>query len=159
MHHRIQGLHSVVVRPSNIYGPGQIPFRGQGLVATALGLAYTGKALQVFGSGNTIRDYLYIDDFCKALLKIIEFGGSGETYNIGSGVGVTINELIGEINGILGKEGRKLLVEHLPERPFDVPYNVLNSVKLRSICKWQPETNLSAGIVNTWQWVKAYLSK
>jgi UDP-glucose 4-epimerase len=49
MHHRIHGLPAIIVRPSNLYGPGQKPFRGQGLIATALALAYKNNAIQIFG--------------------------------------------------------------------------------------------------------------
>ena len=78
-------LKYLILRPSNVYGPGQIPYRGQGFISTALASAYKKSDIIVFGDGNNIRDYIYIDDFCKWLIAIIQKGGDGEIYNAGSG--------------------------------------------------------------------------
>jgi UDP-glucose 4-epimerase len=159
MHHRTNGLRSIVVRPSNIYGPGQKPFRGQGLIATALGLACKGEPLHVFGNGDHVRDYLFINDFCKALVDIMKYGEAGETYNLGSGKGVTINEVIKEINIAIKDEGYFLNHKYFPGRPFDVHYNVLNIEKFGELSGWEMETELSKGIFLTWQWIKEHMSE
>jgi UDP-glucose 4-epimerase len=126
MYHTAYGLNTCIVRPSNIYGVGQKPNRGQGFISTALALAHENKPVKVFGDGSKVRDYLYVDDFCKALFQVITKGEFGKVYNVGSGNGHSVNEVIQVINEIICKEGRNLEVEYLPERPFDVNYNVLD---------------------------------
>jgi UDP-glucose 4-epimerase len=158
MTHRTKGLNTLVIRPSNIYGPGQKPFRGQGLISTALGLALKGEPVHIFGDGSHVRDYLFIDDFCGALLDLMDKGQGGETYNIGSGAGVEINELMETVVSVVACEGITLHRKHLPERPFDVHYNVLNTDKIRSLNGWQPVTDLQSGIERTWEWIKAYMN-
>ena len=159
LYHRIHGVPSIIIRPSNIYGPGQKPFRGQGLISTALGLAWKGEPIHIFGKGEHVRDYLYIEDFCAGLLETIRYGVPGEIYNLGSGYGVSIGEIIDHINGVLGREGLHLTRKFLPERPFDVHFNVLDNKKVAAISNWQPETDLESGITQTWKWIKEYLKQ
>lgn len=154
MYHRLYNLPTIIVRPSNIYGPGQKPFRGQGLIATGLGLALKGEPIHVFGDGSHIRDYLYIDDFCTALMTLISGGTNGEIYNIGSGQGVSINAIIAGMNEVTKEDKRELTTKPQPERPFDVHYNVLNIDKLSGATEWQPQVDLQEGIAQTWKWIK-----
>lgn len=158
MYHHAYGLNTYIVRPSNIYGPGQKPFRGQGFVSTALALAYESKPIKVFGDGSNVRDYLYVEDFCQALAEIVQKGIPGDVYNIGSGLGYSINDIINEIDRVVLSEGKSLNVEYLEDRPFDVAYNVLDYKKLQTITEWQPAINLETGINQTWQWIKKYMS-
>lgn len=153
------GLPTCIVRPSNIYGPGQKPFRGQGFVSTALGLAYKNEPVKVFGDGNHVRDYLYIDDFCDAIDAVIKTGENGAIYNVGSEIGLSINDVIEAINELLHAEGGELKREYLEARPFDVKNNVLDSKKLREISGWKPTTNFKDGLNTTNQWIKQYLKQ
>lgn len=146
----------VIVRPSNIYGPGQKPFRGQGFIATAIGSALKGSVVQVFGDGTHVRDYVYVSDFCTALKGVIEKGANGSVYNIGFGKGYTINEVakkIGEVNAGLPS----LQLNHLPQRPFDVHYNVLDHKKLTALTGWNPVVSLEEGLVHSANWITDYL--
>ncbi len=158
MYHRLHGLPALIVRPSNIYGPGQKPFRGQGLVATALGLAYRGDAVQIFGDGSHIRDYLYIDDFCAGLAALLEQEGTGEIYNLGYGEGHSILELIGCVDEAVAPDGLALRRSYQPGRPFDVHYNVLDIARIRNATGWRPQTSLGEGVRRTWDWIKAYMN-
>jgi len=155
MHYMHHGLNINIVRPSNVYGPGQLPFRGQGFIATALGLALKKDSIQIFGDGSVIRDYIYIKDVCTALSDIIHFGLPGEIYNIGSGNGVSLNELVGIVNVILNEEDLQLNIEYLPERKFDVQSNILNNGKLSRLNNWTLATPLDTGIRQTWEWIKS----
>lgn len=157
MYYKSHGVPAIIVRPSNIYGPGQQPFKGQGLVATALGLAYQGRAIQVYGDGSHVRDYLYIDDFCDALNEVAAKGSPGAIYNIGTGKGVSIKEVLKIINSTVSKDGYVLTCNNLPERPFDVHMNVLDSSLLAGLSGWKPATTLALGIDKTWQWIKNYM--
>lgn len=155
----LHGVPSIILRPSNIYGPGQKPFRGQGLISTALGLASKGEHLHIFGKGEHVRDYLFIDDFCSGLLETVRYGKTGEIYNLGSGTGVSIEKVITHINLVLKPEGIEVKQKFLPARPFDVQYNVLDNQKVESISQWKPETDLEKGITETWKWIKQYLKQ
>jgi UDP-glucose 4-epimerase len=159
MHHRLRELPAIIIRPSNIYGPGQKPFLGQGLAATALGLAWKGEPIHIFGTGSHVRDYLFIDDFCQALIALIDKGEVGETYNVGYGKGISISGFVNSINEVLQKEDKYLAAQQRPERPFDVHYNVLNIDKLAQATGWCPQTNLATGLTKTWQWIQQYMKK
>lgn len=153
MYHEVHGLPVKIVRPSNVYGPGQKPFRGQGLVSTVAATLLAKRPVKVFGDGSTVRDYLHVDDFCAALDDVVEFGADGEIYNIGSGNGHDINELISAI-------GRQLRfddfpIERLPFRPFDVRFNVLDATKMRSLNGWRPKVDLEAGLASSIAWLQS----
>jgi UDP-glucose 4-epimerase len=158
MYHKLHGLDTLIVRPSNIYGPGQKPFRGQGLVATALGIGWKSDPVQIFGDGSHIRDYLYIDDFCSGVHAIMASGEPGGIYNLGYGKGHSITDIIGCIDEAIAADGRQLLRKYQPERPFDVHYNVLDISKVHTATGWLPHTTLREGVRNTWQWMKEYMT-
>jgi UDP-glucose 4-epimerase len=155
MYKEVYGLDVKIVRPSNIYGPGQKPFRGQGVISTAIAKAIKKQPLQLFGDGLQVRDYLYIHDFCRVLSDIIQFGKNGGIYNTGSGVGYTIKEILEQIEDALNTS---ISIEYLPSRPFDVRYNVLDSSLVSSINDWTPLVSLKDGLNLTIGWVKAFQS-
>ena len=155
--HKVNNLPINIIRPSNIYGPGQIPFRGQGFISTALALILTGKPIQVFGDGGVIRDYLFIDDFCKAMHSVIEHAVNGEIYNISSGTGHSIAQIIAHIKEIAGAENVEVMLSYLPGRPFDVMSNVLNYSKLSLLDGWKPSTTIDTGIKLSWKWIRNYM--
>jgi UDP-glucose 4-epimerase len=157
MYHQIYGLPTLIVRPSNVYGPEQVPFRGQGFIATAMGLAAQGNPVKIFGDGSIVRDYIHIDDFCSALFTAIEYAPQGGIYNIASGKGLTINAVIAAINNTLNAESVRLTAEYLPARNYDVPYNVLDCTRLTELDGWGPEVSFETGLQATWTWIKQYL--
>lgn len=157
LYHRIHGMNTVIVRPSNIYGPGQRPFRGQGLISTALGLILKGEPIHVFGKGDNVRDYLFIDDFCAAMVDVLDHALPGGVYNIGYGEGHTILDIIHYAEKAVSASGFEMDIKYNPDRPFDVKYNVLDREKISSLNNWQPVTTLEAGITKTWTWIKEYL--
>lgn len=153
MHRQIHELDIKIIRPSNIFGPGQRPFKGQGFIATALAKIFQRQAVQVFGSEETIRDYIYIDDFVNALNTIISEGKEGEIYNVGTGIGISISDVLSCIEKTIGYE---VAINHLPTRPFDVSYNVLNIDKLKSL-SWQNAFSFEYGVNQTAKWIKDFL--
>ncbi|MDB5249642.1 MAG: NAD-dependent epimerase/dehydratase family protein [Segetibacter sp.] len=145
------GLDVKIVRASNIYGPGQRPFRGQGIIATAIAKALVNDTIQIFGDGSQVRDYLYIEDFCRVLYDVVEFGENGTIYNTGSGMGHTIKSVLENIERVLGNT---LSVMYLPSRSFDVRYNVLDSSKVSILNNWSPAITLKEGISTTLEWIR-----
>lgn len=152
MYHKIRGLPVVCVRPSNPYGEGQRPFVGQGFIATAIASMLAGEEIKIFGAQGTIRDYIYVGDMAKALVAALDFGASGECYNIGSSIGKSNLEVIDQISICARRNGINPAVTHVAHRPFDVSANVLDTQKLFAISGWRPETEFSDGIERTWDW-------
>lgn len=148
------GLRYVCVRPSNAYGPGQRPFSGQGFVATAMASVMRGKPVRIFGTRGTIRDYVYITDLAEAISQLAIQGELSQTYNIGSGIGRSNMDVIEAMTPILVRDGYRPVVENLPERPFDVKANVLDSRKINALTGWTPLVPFEQGLRLTYAWLK-----
>ncbi len=144
--HRLHGLDYCVVRPPNLYGPRQRLDVSQGAVAVFLDRALRGKPIQVWGDGSVVRDYVYVEDAAEALLKAAAFEGEQKVFNIGSGVGTSLIELIKQIEELLG---RPIPVEYGAARPLDVPANVLDASLARRYLGWTPRTPLAEGLRRT----------
>lgn len=145
-----------IVRLSNPYGPYQLSNKGQGVVDALLHRALLSEKCTIIGDGKAIRDYFFIDDAVEALYRIAEYSGEERVFNIGSGVGTSLIELIGIIEQVLG---HKMQCEHAPDRGFDVPVNVLNIDRAINCLHWRPKTTLREGIQKTFQWKKAMMGK
>jgi UDP-glucose 4-epimerase len=131
----LYGVDYVIARIANPFGLFQMPNTGQGLVATLLGRVRRGEAIEIWGDGENVRDYLYIADTVDALLRLAEKGSAGGIYNVGSGTGTSINELITHIAEIVG---RTPLVKYSPARGIDVRRNVLDARRLIRDTGWRP---------------------
>lgn len=155
MYSAVHGLALICVRPANAYGVGQRPFSGQGFISTAMAAAMRGDPVKLFGREGTVRDYLYIDDLARGVARALDFGQPGETYNLGSGVGLSNRQVLEAITPVLHRMGMNLDIEELPARPTDVKVNVLDSNKLRDHTGWQPRVDLTEGLERTARWLKA----
>jgi len=142
-----------ILRPSNAYGPGQIPYRGQGFIATLMASALMAKPITIYGE-DVVRDYLYIDDLSKGIVSALDHSKPGEIYNIGSSIGVSNQELTAKIEEIIRKDGFSIDLNRNQKREFDPAYNVLDISKLQNISAWQPEINLNRGLQLSWNWIK-----
>jgi len=134
-----------IARIANPYGVGQNTERGQGAVSAFLGKALRSEPIVIWGNGAIVRDYIHISDTAAGLVKLAQAEDLGGhcAFNIGSGVGHSLNDLISEIEWLLGC---KLRVEYAPARTFDVPVNILSIERAREILGWQPLLPLSAGL-------------
>lgn len=140
-------LDPVIIRPSNPYGPGQ-PFRGvQGAVAVFLGKALSGEGIQIWGDGETVRDYIYIDDLIELALRAVD-SGRNSVFNAGSGVGISLNSLCACIRSVTRSE---LPVQFQPARSFDVREIVLDVARAGDDLGWMPRVEIHDGIRRTWQ--------
>lgn len=145
---RVIGNPVVILRPSNAYGPGQAIKKGFGLVRHMLECCRTGAPIEVWGDGENIRDYLFIDDLVDAAFRVIEARPASGTYNIGSGVGQSINQV-----RLLAEQVSKRnikIVQH-PQRDEDVRTVVLDASSFKNTYGWQPQVNLEQGMFATWQ--------
>ena len=148
------GLRCVTLRPGNAYGPGQIPFRGQGFVATAIATILNNEVVRVFGRPGTVRDYVYIEDIAKAILAALEKGEDAAVYNIGSGRGLSNDDMLDHIGKIVSADGLTVQREYTESRPEDVRCNVLDAYAFQRVSGWRPETNLENGLERTYAWIK-----
>lgn len=130
------------LRISNPYGPGQNPWGVQGIVAVALGCVRNNRVLKVYGQGEAIRDYVYIDDVIEAMLLAAKTPGS-HVVNISSGVGHSVMDIIHTIEAVTGQTIRK---EFVPGRPSDVDVNILSNRKARELYGWTLKYDLKDGI-------------
>ena len=150
-----KGLDCIVVRPANADGIGQLPYRGQGFISTAIASIMDNKNVVVFGEKGTVRDYIYVSDMARGIFTALAKGHSGETYNIGSGIGMTNLDLLLRVKPMLEEDGYQMMIQHLPERVFDVQNNILDSSKLTAHTGWKPATSLDDGLLETYKWLKA----
>lgn len=158
MYARLFGIPVVVARPSNPYGPGQVPYRGQGFIATAAAKILQGKEMPVFGTHGTVRDYLYIDDLCAGMKLLLDSDlVPGTIFNIGSGTGMNNLEVLNAVAKSAGYEMSDINLNCLPARHFDVAYNVLDSCRLEAL-GWRRATTLEQGLPATIKWVREHLS-
>lgn len=103
------------------------------------------------GDGSVVRDYLYVDDVAAAFRAALNYVGDKSIFNIGSGYGTSLNQLIIEIEKLLNI---RLNREYATARSFDVPYNTLCIVKSKDELGWTPTTAIEAGLSKTIEWLK-----
>jgi UDP-glucose 4-epimerase len=148
------GLKFVCLRPSNAFGPGQQPFVGQGFISTAIASAMRGQSIKIFGQRGTVRDYIYVTDLVAGIIGALRNGHLSETYNVGSGVGLSNIDVIEAISPLMKAMGYTVSVEHLPERAFDVKTNVLDSTKLYEHTGWASQLEFADGLRLTCEWLR-----
>lgn len=147
---RDQGNAVTILRPSNAYGPGQNMRNGFGLVRTMLECARVGRPMEIWGDGNNVRDFIYIDDIVDVCAQLITRPDDNETYNLGSGAGHSINQLHCIVEQVTGKA---LATKHHSARGIDVRAVVLDNTRLAATLAWSPKTMLEDGVKKTWEWV------
>lgn len=145
------GLDYVVFRIANPYGPGQNIYGKQGVIPIFMNKFLLSEPLDVYGDGGMIRDYLYIDDLIQMVTKAYDKDNEHNEYNIGSGTGTTVNELINVIERSSGHTVRRNSVE-VP--PAFVNKSVLDISRFKNEFELQPMTTLETGISKTWDYVK-----
>ena len=150
---------AIITNCSNNYGPFQYPEK---LIPLVINNCLIGKKIPVYGDGKQIRDWLYVDDHCTALEKVLKIGKIGETYNIGGRNESTNIELVNLICSTLDIyvkkkkeypiESFKDLITFVKDRPgHDYRYSI-NAKKIESALNWNPSVNLENGIKKTVEW-------
>jgi dTDP-glucose 4,6-dehydratase len=140
----------IVTRASNNYGPYQFPEK---LIPLMITNAFADKALPVYGDGMQVRDWLYVEDHCRALLSILEKGRDGEIYNIGGNRSLPNKEVIDRILAITGKPAS--LIEYVTDRPGHDRRYALSSEKLMNETGWSPQMDFDRGLQATVDWYRA----
>jgi UDP-glucose 4-epimerase len=145
---------AVVLRPSNVYGPGQLPQEGFGIIPAAFEAVRTGQPLTVWGDGSTIRDYLYVDDLVSLCERVLHHAlpTGMHTYNAAHGDGISLGMLFNAIDAITGQPLRFV---HQAPRRVDVHRIVPDSGAARHTFGWQPVITLEQGLRQTWEWFQS----
>lgn len=146
----LQGIDCRILRPSNVYGEGQKLNINQGLIGVFADRILREELIEIWGDGTVQRDYLDIGDLISGILKLTEYRGPYAIFNISTGEGYSILEIIEMLGEIFGKRPQ---LTFKPLRGFDVPVNILSSQRLREETGWHPRTSLREGIRRYIEWL------
>jgi UDP-glucose 4-epimerase len=141
------GIETVALRVSNAYGPGQTAGRGFGVIAHWIAAAARQEPVHVFGSLETTRDFVYIDDVCTAFALVLASEAPPQVVNVGSGVPTTLGELLDVIGDVTGEVD--VVLE--PDRGFDLARSWLDVTRAKETLGWEPQVDLAEGIARTWE--------
>ncbi|MGC8657356.1 MAG: dTDP-glucose 4,6-dehydratase, partial [Thermoplasmata archaeon] len=143
---RTYGLNISITRCTNNYGPFQYPEK---LIPKTIIRSLKGMKIPIYGKGTNIRDWIYVEDHCKAIKIVAEKGNKGEVYNISAGNEVMNIDIVKMILNMMQKNEN--IIEYVEDRPgHDVRYS-LNSEKIRKL-GWLPETSFENGLKKTIDW-------
>ncbi|MDY6950458.1 MAG: dTDP-glucose 4,6-dehydratase [Thermodesulfobacteriota bacterium] len=155
-YHKTYGLPITVSNCSNNYGPFQFPEK---LLPLVILNALEGKPLPVYGDGKHVRDWLYVEDHCRAIWTIMKEGTRGETYNVGGNremENIAMVEMICDIlddrEGLKDGRSRRELISFVKDRPGHDRRYAIDCSKLRQALGWTPRESLETGIVKTIDW-------
>ncbi|WP_448383645.1 NAD-dependent epimerase/dehydratase family protein [Desulfosoma sp.] len=152
----ITGIPIVIFRFANAYGPGQPFDRNQGIISTFMAKIIRGEPLSIWGDGTVVRDYVFVDDIAEALRAGIERETTSHVFNIGTGKGFSVLDIVKYLKAITGAHFE---VHFGPGRPFDPPANVLDFSRAAQELDWHPRIPLYDGMVKTWQWIQGLLTR
>jgi UDP-glucose 4-epimerase len=147
----LHGLDYTVLRYPNVYGPRQNPHGEAGVNAIFIGLMLEGKRPRIFGSGEQVRDYLYVDDVVAAN-EIALTKGSGEMLNLGTGVGTSVLQIFSALRDIIGFPGEPVFE---PPRPGEIQKIYLDATHARQVLGWTPKVAFREGLERTVAWSRA----
>jgi UDP-glucose 4-epimerase len=148
----LNGLDSTVLRYPNVYGPRQNPHGEAGVNAIFIGLMLEGKRPRIFGTGDQVRDYLYVADVVEANVLALE-RGSGEVVNLGTGVPTSVNDIVRELNRILGT---RLDPIYEAARPGEIQRIYLDASRARRVLGWTPTVSFAQGLERTVEWSRKF---
>ena len=146
-YHKTYGMDVIITRCTNNFGPQQFPEK---VIPKTIIRAQQNMKIPIYGTGKNIRDWLYVEDHCDAILKVFLNGKKGESYNISDSNELTNIELIEKILEHMGKS--KDLIYFVEDRPgHDLRYG-MDSSKIRSKLGWKPKNNISSNLETTISW-------
>lgn len=146
-YHRTYNLNASITRCTNNFGPYQLPEK---LIPKTIIRAQRNLPIPIYGSGKNIRDWIYVQDHCEAIAKVLEKGEAGEVYNVSAGNEVPNTEIAKKIVALLNKpEG---LITFVEDRPgHDTRYS-LDSTKIKKAVGWQPKFSFAESLESTVKW-------
>lgn len=153
MFNKLHGLDYTVFRLANPFGERQNPLVAQGAITVFLNKIIHDQQIEIWGDGSVIRDYIYITDAVNAISKSISINAANKIFNLGSGKGYSLKQLLNQMKKITGKNFK---VKYEEARTIDVPSNVLDISLIKKVYKWKPETSIEKGMKNTYNYLLNY---
>jgi dTDP-glucose 4,6-dehydratase len=157
--HHTYGLPALTTNCSNNYGPYHFPEK---LIPLVIHNALTGKPLPIYGDGRQVRDWLYVEDHCRAIIRVLQAGTPGETYNIGGWNEMTNLEVVKTICAILDelhpRPDHKAYAEQITfvrDRPGHDRRYAIDARKIEAELDWRPQESFETGIRKTVKWYLA----
>jgi dTDP-glucose 4,6-dehydratase len=154
--HQTYGLPAITTNCSNNYGPYQFPEK---LIPLMIINALRGAALPVYGDGGNIRDWLYVEDHCDAILRVLEAGRVGETYNVGGDcertnleVVHTLCDILDDLRPLDGGRSYRAQITFVQDRPGHDRRYAIDASKVAAELNWRPRVSLPAGLRRTVEW-------
>jgi len=145
----LYGLNYTIIRPSNPYGARQNPYNQQGIISVLFNKIRLNEIVEIYGDGLIERDYLYIDDLIDGIMEAtFNKSSNQQVYNIGSGVSISLNEIIQLIEKVTNKQ---IKILYKPKRGFDIPKIALDITKANNDLKWYPKYDILEGLTKTWE--------
>ena len=141
----------VITRASNNYGPYQFPEK---LIPLMISNALEDRSLPVYGDGQQVRDWLYVDDHCRGILAVLRGGRDGEIYNIGGNRSLPNLDVVRQVLALTGKP--ESLIQYVTDRPGHDRRYALSSEKLMRETGWQPLMDFETGLARTIDWYRSH---
>ena len=155
-YHHTYGLPTLVTNCSNNYGPYQFPEK---LIPLMIGNAIAGRELPIYGDGHNVRDWLYVDDHCDAILAVLNGGRVGESYNVGGSSERSNNEVVNGLCDILDRVSSRSAgvsyrgqVRFVKDRPGHDRRYAVDAAKIRRELGWSPSETFQSGLEKTVHW-------
>lgn len=149
LYEHLYGLDFRVLRVANPYGPFQVAHRNQGIIAAMLSRALSSQRIEIWGDGSVVRDFVFADDLADAFVAAAVDQSNQRIFNIGSGQGLSLREIIVAIEGQLAV---KLDIDWRPGRAVDVPVSIVSIARAGEVLGWHPKTSFETGLQKTIAW-------
>lgn len=149
-YYKTYGFPVIITNCSNNYGAYQHPEK---FIPTIISKCMNDEPIPIYGDGLNVRDWIYVDDHCRAVLSVMEKGGIGETYNIGASTTKTNMEIVETITDIFKeKTNKKYELEYVTDRLGHDQRYAINSTKIMNTLNWKPQIDFNMGIQLTIKW-------
>jgi UDP-glucose 4-epimerase len=155
LYQHLYGLDYRILRVANPFGPYQVPTKNQGIIATLISRALRHERIEIWGDGSAVRDYIFVGDVIDAMEAAAADRGGGRIFNVGTGQGRSLREIIASIEAQLGGA---LDISWTPGRPIDVPTSIMAIERARDVLGWTPKTPFEKGLEQTVAWWRTKVS-
>ena len=147
---RTYNIDAIITRCTNNYGPRQF---FEKLIPKTISLSINNKSIPIYGKGESVRDWIFVEDHCEAIMLVLRNGISGETYNISASNEINNLEVVNSILKIIGSSEK--LMKFVSSRPGEDTRYSLDSTKIRKELGWEPKVTFEEGIEETVEWYKS----
>lgn len=145
------GLETTALALGNVFGPRQDPHGEAGVIAIFFQHYEAGTTPTVFGTGDQTRDFVYVEDVVSAFVAASEHVGTGDLFNIGTGIETSVNQLVNAMNEITQTP---ITPVRAPARPGELERSVLDIGRAQKFLNWAPTSTVQSGLEKTWNWFR-----